>query len=147
MPRSPILLGSTTEPERALRAAGVRITLGATMLLAPGLGRRIFGVPADQDNGAVRLMARMWGIRQVVLGTWALRVQDRPASERRLCYQLNAVVDVVDVAALGIAGAFGTGLRQAAVMGSAFGVSETLAWMDLADQSEETTTEPGVALA
>lgn len=131
-----------------MRAAGVRIGLGAVMLLAPGLGRRIFGVPNDQDNGSVRLLARLFGVRQVMLGVWALQVQGRSAEARKLCYQLNMACDAVDVVALGIAGVTGKGLVQAAIMGSLLGTSETLAWIDLLQQVDSEAAQPeGVSLA
>ncbi|GAC1329098.1 MAG: hypothetical protein NVSMB17_05160 [Candidatus Dormibacteria bacterium] len=148
MARSPLFLGSSTESERAMRAAVVRIGLGAVMLLAPGLGRKIFGVPNDQDNGSVRLLARLFGIRQVILGAWTLQVQDSSVESRRLCYQLNAATDGVDIVALAIAGVTGKGLVQAAVMGSLLGTSETLAWLDLLQQLDDASTEgEGVSLA
>lgn len=131
MTRSPLLLGSKTEGERAMRAGVVRIGLGVLMLLAPALGRRLFGVPDKQDNSAVRLLARLFGVRQVVLGAWALQVQGKSAEERRLCYQLNAATDAIDVGALALAGIFGEGLVQASIMGALLGSSEVLAWVDL----------------
>ncbi|MFN2463942.1 MAG: hypothetical protein ABR573_08595 [Candidatus Dormibacteria bacterium] len=148
MARSPLFLGSSSESERAMRAGAVRIGLGAVMLAAPALGRRIFGVPDNQDNTAVRLLARLFGIRQVVLGAWAIQVQGRPVADRRLCYQLNAMTDAIDVLALGLAAVAGTGMVQAAVMGSALGISETLAWIDLMEQLGELPAEQdAVALA
>lgn len=131
-----------------MRASAARISLGALMVVAPGMGRRVFGVPHDQDNGALRLMARLFGVRQVVLGAWALRVQGKSAEQRRLCYQYNAAADAVDVVALAIAGIFAEGLVQAAIMGSALGVSEVLAWVDmLGDVDKEEPQGGSVALA
>ena len=148
MPRSPILLHTGSESERAMRAAAVRIGLGSVMLLVPGIGRRLFNVPADQDNSAVRLIARLFGARQVVLGAWAMKVQGRGSEERRLCYQLNLATDAVDVLALAVGGITGTGLIPAALMGSALGISESLAWLDLlADVDNEEPVGGSVALA
>jgi hypothetical protein len=146
MPRSPLLFGSSGERERAMRAAGVRIVVGALLLLTPGLGRRVFGVPDNQDNGSVRLLARLFGVRNVVLGTWALMAQDQEPERRRVCYQLNAVVDGVDLAALAIAGITGDGLVQAAVMGSLLGTSEALAWVDLLGDLDPAENQSGVSL-
>ncbi|MGI8610536.1 MAG: hypothetical protein ACR2MY_15150 [Candidatus Dormibacteria bacterium] len=147
MTRSPLLLGSKSESERAMRAGVVRIGLGAVMLLAPALGRRVFGVPDKQDNSAVRLLARLFGIRQIVLGAWAIQVQNSGADQRRMCYQLNAATDAVDVGALAVAGVFGEGLVQAAIMGSLLGTSEVLAWLDLlGDVDKEEPQGGSVAL-
>ena len=73
MTRSPVLLGTHTERERATRVGIARIAVGSTMLLTTGLGRRIFGIPAAQDQGGgLRLAARLFGIRNVALGAWTL---------------------------------------------------------------------------
>jgi hypothetical protein len=148
MTRAPLLFGTSTEGERAMRAATVRIAVGMVMLLVPGIGRRLFGVPVTQDNGAVRLLARLFGIRQLALGAWALQVQGRGAEERRLCYQINLAADILDVGALAIAGIAGHGLLQAAVMGAALGTDEALAWIDLMGDIDGQEPQGGsVALA
>ena len=134
MPRSPLLMGADTERERATRIGTARITLGST-LIASGFARRLFGVPREDDNGAVRLVARLAGIRNIGLGVWTLQVRDHSAAERRLCYQINAAVDAADVAVLLWAGFTHKELRQAALMGSALGVSALLGWMDLLEDA------------
>ena len=92
------------------------------MLLTTGLGRRIFGIPAAQDQGGgLRLAARLFGIRNVALGAWTLLARDMNMDERRLCYRLNLAVDSADIAVLGWAGVSGSGLRRAALMGGALG--------------------------
>lgn len=132
MSRSPLLLGTGSERERATRVGVARIGIGATMLVTTGLGRRIFGIPAAQDSGGgLRLAARLFGIRNMVLGGWALMARDQGLEERRLCYRLNAVTDAADVAVLAWAGLRGRGLRRAALMGGALGGSALLAWLDL----------------
>ncbi|MDQ6746999.1 MAG: hypothetical protein M3010_02670 [Candidatus Dormibacteraeota bacterium] len=131
MPRSPLLLGSSNERERAMRAAAARVVIGGALTLLPGLSRRTFGIPASQDNAALRLMARLFGIRNVLLGVWAIRVQDQGPDARRLCYQVNAAADALDVVALAVAGVTGDGLVRGALMGGALGTSEVLAWFDL----------------
>lgn len=140
------MLGSSSESERVTRAAGARIAIGALLLLAPGLGRRVFGIPDNQDNGSLRLLARLFGVRNVVLGTWALMARDQEAEQRRVCYQLNAVVDGVDVVALAVAGITGEGLVQAAIMGGLLGTSELLAWVDLLGDLGLTETQGSVSL-
>jgi hypothetical protein len=129
--RSPFLLGADSERDLATRVGVARICIGTMLLIATGLARRLFGVPADQDNGALRLVARFFGIRNVVLGSWALMAQDQGAGERRRCYQLNAVTDATDLGILVLGAVTGKGLWRAAVMGSALGGSALLAWLDL----------------
>lgn len=132
MSRSPLLLGTGSERERATRIGIARITVGSSMLLTTGLARRIFGIPAAQDKGgALRLAARLFGIRNVVLGAWALLARDQAIDERRLCYRLQAVVDAGDLAALAWAGVRGEGMLRPAIMGGFLGSSALLAWLDL----------------
>jgi len=123
-------MGANTERERAIRIGIGRLAVGST-LMASGFAHRLFGVPQEHDNGALRLVARLTGIRNIALGAWALQVRDHSAAERRLCYQLNAAVDAADVAVLLWAGFTHKELRRAALMGSALGVSILLGWMDL----------------
>lgn len=129
--RSPFLLGAGSEREAVNRIGVARICVGSMLLITTGLARRLFGVPAEQDNGALRLVARFFGVRNVVLGAWALMARDRGPDERRLCYQLNAAVDATDLGILVVGGLEGEGLWQAATMGAALGSSALLAWMDL----------------
>jgi len=129
--RSPFLLGAGSEREAVNRIGVARICVGSMLLITTGLARRLFGVPAEQDNGALRLVARFFGVRNVVLGAWALMARDRRPDERRLCYQLNAAVDATDLGILVVGGLEGEGLWQAATMGAALGSSALLAWMDL----------------
>jgi hypothetical protein len=110
--------------------------VGGTLLLLTGLARRLFGVPADQDNGALRLTARLFGIRNIVLGTWALAGQDQDRDTRRLCYQLNAATDAVDLGVLALGALKGDRLWRPAMRGTALGGSALLAWLDLLDDVE-----------
>lgn len=134
MARSPLLLGATSERDGATRVGVTRVCIGTMLLVTTGLARRLFGVPADQDNGALRLVARFFGIRNLVLGTWALLARDQGVDERRLCYQLNAVTDATDLGILLLGGVRGKGLWRAAVMGSVLGGSALLAWLDLIEE-------------
>ncbi|HWC37500.1 MAG TPA: hypothetical protein VG476_03175 [Acidimicrobiales bacterium] len=131
MARSPLLLGTDNERDQATRVGITRICIGSMILIATGLARRLFGVPADQDNGATRLVARFFGIRNVVLGTWALMAREQGTDERRRCYQLNAVTDATDLGILVLGAVKGKGLWRTAVMGCALGGSALLAWLDL----------------
>jgi hypothetical protein len=131
MTRSPFLIGVGSEREGATRIGVARICVGSTLLLTTGLARRLFGVPADQDNGALRLLARLFGIRNIVLGAWALAARDQGADERRLCYQLNAVTDATDLGILVLGGVTGKGLWRAAAMSTVLGASALQAWLDL----------------
>ena len=147
MSRSPLLLGTGSERERVTRIGIARVCIGSSMLLTTGLARRLFGIPAAQDNGGLRLAARLFGIRNVVLGTWALLSRDQGIDERRLCYRLQAAVDAGDLAALAWAGARGEGLLRPALMGGALGGSAVLAWLDLLGDVDGAAPERSAAAA
>jgi hypothetical protein len=148
MSRSPLLLGTGSERERATRIGIARICVGGSMLLTTGLARRFFGIPAAQDNGGgLRLAARLFGIRNVVLGTWALLARDQGLDERRLCYRLNAAVDAGDLAVLAWAGVRGEGLLQPALMGGVLGGSAVIAWLDLLADVDGAAPERSAAAA
>jgi hypothetical protein len=132
--RSPFLIGAGSERERATRIGIARMCVGSMLLVTTGLTRRLFGVPAGQDNAALRAMARLAGIRNIVLGAWALAARDHGHAERRLCYQLNAATDATDLGILTFAGLRGKGLWRAATMGCALGGSALLAWLDLVQE-------------
>src|ERR1700731_3517679 len=97
MPRSPLVMGAETERDRANRLGIARMAV-VSSLIATGVARRLLGVPAEYDNGAARLAARLAGVRNLAMGAWTLQIRDHSKAERRLCYQLNAAVDAADVA-------------------------------------------------
>ena len=125
------LIGAGTERDRATRIGVARICVGGLLLITTGFTRRVFGVPANQDNQALRMLARLAGIRNIFLGAWALVAQEHGDDERRLCYQLNAATDATDLGILAFAGLRDKGLRRAAAMSCALGSSALLAWLDL----------------
>jgi hypothetical protein len=143
---SPLLLRTHSERERATRVGTLRLVVGGT-LMVPAIARRLFGVPDDQDNAALRLVARFFGIRNMVLGAWALMARDQGPEERLLCYRLNTAVDAVDIAALAWAGLTGEGLKQAAVMGVTIGSSAAVAWIELANEVTAAESERSLAIA
>jgi hypothetical protein len=131
--RSPLLTGTLSEYDGATRLGAVRIGLGGLLFLGTGLARRLFGVPAAQDSAALRLVARLFGIRNIVIGLWVLRTRDAAPDDRRACYRLNTAIDV--------AGAAGEGLWRAAATGSLLASSAVTGWLELArriDASAET---------
>ena len=146
MPRSPIFMGSGSESERAMRIGLLRMGIGGLLFFTPGLARRLFGIPAEQDNAAVRVISRLFGIRNMVLGAWATQVSEQDPEARRLLYRMNAVVDGVDVAVLLVAGILNEGLRQAAVMGGPLGTTALLSWLDLVADVDSGSGGESVAL-
>jgi hypothetical protein len=87
--------------ERALIVARGRIIAGLILALLPGLAvRLLFG--ASASNGAIRALARMMGIRDVILGVGAVTsVKERTMDAEWV--GCGALADGVDCVALLIA--------------------------------------------
>jgi uncharacterized protein DUF4267 len=131
MSRSPLLLGTVGERESVTRIASLRMVVGGGALLTSGLARRLFGIPADQDSPAARALGRLFGIRNIVLGYWAYQTRDADKDARRFCYQINMLVDAVDVAVLLWPVLRRQHLDRFSITSIALGSSTALAWADL----------------
>ena len=131
MIRSPLLVATVTEQDGATRIGLVRVVVGALPLLAAGLARVLFGLPKKDDTPAVRTIARLFGIRNVVLGLWVLSVRAADPDTRRRCYQLNAAVDALDGLALVWPVVRRQGLIRFGLGSATLAVSATLSWLEL----------------
>jgi hypothetical protein len=81
----------------ATTLGSVRIVFGAAALVAPGLARRSMRLPAKHDNPSGRLMAGLFGWREMALGAQVLAVRNHP---ERLAHvaRMNSLVDFGDAA-------------------------------------------------
>ena len=131
MNRSPLLLGAQGERDCAARIASLRMVVGGGALFASGLARRLFGLPADQDTPTARTLGRLFGIRNIVLGYWAYQTRDADKEARRFCYQVNMLVDAVDVTVLLWPVLRRQHLDRFSLTSIALGSSTALAWADL----------------
>jgi hypothetical protein len=109
--------------ERAARALAIeRLTLGGLVAIAPGRVLRTLASP-HSDTEAARYMARLLGIRQVVLGVilWQSR-HDREWLRRMAT--LNAVTEALDAVVTLVPVLRGRGGRpNAALVGAALTTS------------------------
>lgn len=106
------------------------MSVGSSVGLTTTLAGKVFGVPAEQLTPGARLVARLFGIRNCVLGAWTLSMRDAGADEQRRCFQFNAAVDIADI--LFIAPYLRQReLRRAALMSLVLASSATLAWVNL----------------
>jgi hypothetical protein len=144
MTRSPLLFATHTERDGATRIGIVRITVGALPLLAAGLARMVSGLPKKDDTPAVRTVARLFAIRNIVLGLWVLSERDADANSRHRCYQLNAAVDAVDVLVLVWPVVRRQGLTRFGLGSATLGVCATLSWLELVKRQKTgpTTAAP-----
>jgi hypothetical protein len=80
----------------AVGLAGGRVAIGVVSLLAPGLvGRAMLG--PDGDSGGTRVLLRVIGARDLVLGLGVLAALDRKAPVRGWL-RASAVADGLDLA-------------------------------------------------
>jgi len=126
---SPLLLGTGNARERTTRMGLARITVGLSTVNT-GIGAKIFGAPAEQITTATRLLARLFAVRNIVLGIWTLAVRDASTTERQRCFRLNLAVDVADLA-VAVPALLQRDLRRTAVMSIALALSATLGWLQI----------------
>jgi len=129
--RSPLLLQAEGERACATRIGAARLIVGSSALVVPDLARPVFGLPRAQDVPATRFFARAFGIRNMMLGLWALRSRNAELEARRFCYTANLAVDAVDVGILIWPIIRRQGLDRFALTSLTLGVSAALAWTDL----------------
>lgn len=107
-----------------------RIAIGATAVLAPGPGSRLLGYPVEQDLPTARLMARLFGVRDIALGALVWRTRDEP-SLARYVYRLNAWVDAGDAAAMAVAVIGRQGIDRPALASAALALTGAAGWLNL----------------
>lgn len=134
MTRSPLLAGAVSETDAATRMGVGRVAEGALVTLAPRLAGHLFGVPEEQVTPAGVTMARLFGIRNALLGAWTLAVRDMDRDSRRLCYRVNLGVDLCDLAAVTLAFRH-RGLRRFGLLGAMLAVNASLGWLDLLEET------------
>jgi hypothetical protein len=124
----------------AIGMSAGRVLIGIISILAPGLARRVMRLPAEQDNASVRMMTRLFGVREVAVGMHAVAsVQESPRKPH--LYTQNATVDAGDAAVLLIALAKGGGVRRAAVGSLAIAVPVVATWLWLRQESMSAEAE------
>ena len=133
MLRSPILLGARDQRERITRIAAARIMVGSTVGVSTTVAGKVFGAPPDQLTATARLVARLFAVRNCVLGAWTLSIRDAEPGEQRRCFQFNAAVDIADLVIV-LAYLRHRGLRRAAFMSAVLAASATAAWFELLQQ-------------
>lgn len=113
-----------SEPQRrfaTVMGAG-RIAFGAAMVVAPGPFLVAMRTPSEQISDSARLLTRMTGLRDVLLGVHVLRHRDDRDGLRRASL-MNAAADAGDALSLAAStrweGFFAAGASGVPVAGSA----------------------------
>jgi hypothetical protein len=110
--------------ELAAKALAIeRLATGTLAAIAPARAIRAIATPGS-DTEAARYVARLLGIRQVVLGVMLWQSRDDRAWLRRMA-TLNALTEALDAAAtlLALVQRRGDGRPSAAVVGAALSAS------------------------
>ena len=100
-----------------------RVATGGLAAFVPGISIRAITTPGS-DTEAARYLARLLGIRQVVLGVMLWQSREERAWLRRMA-TLNALTEALDAAAtlVAVAQRRGDGRPSAAVVGAALSAS------------------------
>ena len=115
------------------RIGVARLAVGSSVGLTTTLAGKVFGAPPEQLTPGARLMARLFGVRNCVLGAWVLAMRDAAVDEQRRCFQFNAAVDIADLVFI-VPYLRHRDLRRAALMSAVLATSATLAWFELLDE-------------
>ena len=75
-----------------------RVGVGAAAGLAPGALLKSFGISEDEDSPTLRYFARLFAVRNVVLGVLVWDARHDPHRLERLAW-INAATELVDAAA------------------------------------------------
>lgn len=112
-------------------AMGVgRVLIGIAPFVAAPLSMRLLGLPAAHDNPSARLMARLFGTRDVGLGVlvfWALAHPDALF----FVMLFNAATDLGDLGAIAIPLVRRQGIDRGALSAAAFALPAALAWLTM----------------
>jgi len=116
--------------QRALVGAGIRAAFGVATLVAPGPASRLFGFPKGHDNGSARLMARLFGVRELAMAALVVSALDDDERLGHAC-AISAAVDVGDV--IVACGTFRRDpqLRVASALTMLAGTAGAASWLDL----------------
>jgi hypothetical protein len=118
------------------RYAGVmlaeRVGVGAAAGLAPGALLTAFGIDASEDSPTLRYFARLFAVRNAVLGVLVWEARHDPRRLERVAW-INAVTELVDAGAAAAPLMTGRTKPQAAVgaIGASLAVSVAFAGLAL----------------
>ncbi|MCB9592297.1 MAG: hypothetical protein H6719_06165 [Sandaracinaceae bacterium] len=105
-----------------------RVTIGLAPFVAAAPVSRMLGFPAAHDTPTARLMARMFGVRDVGLGVLAFYAVLHPATAAFM-FLFNAFMDAGDLVSIAVPLAKRQGIDRAALQSSALAITGGLAWL------------------
>ncbi len=115
--------------DASIIAMGIgRIALGLAPFVAPTAASSLLGFPVAHDNPTTRLMARMFGVRDIGLGLIAFFAVAHPAL-RAPIFLFQAATDAGDLVAIGTALVRRHGIDRAAWRSAGFAAFGLSTWM------------------
>jgi hypothetical protein len=105
-----------------------RIAIGLAPLVAAGPASRLLGFPAKHDNPTARLMARMFGVRDIGLGVLAFYAIAHP-EVAPFIFLFNAFMDLGDLASIAVPIVKRQGIDKGALLSAMFAIGGGLSWL------------------
>lgn len=105
----------------------VRILLGLAPMLAAGFSARLLGFPDEHDNATTRLMARLFGVRDIGLGVLGLSALFGPVP-LAFAILFNLATDLADAVMIGVPLFGRQGIDRAAKTSLLFAATGASAW-------------------
>src|SRR5262245_44895552 len=117
--------------DTAILAMGIgRVAIGLAPLVAAGPTSRMLGFPAKHDTPTARLMARMFGVRDIGLGVLAFYAIRHPEA-RSFIFAFNALTDLGDLLSISVPLIRRQGIDRAALLSAMFAIAGGLGWLIL----------------
>lgn len=113
-----------------------RAGVGLGAILAPGAMVALFGFPKQHDNASTRLIARLFGLREISMAGLTLAFNDDP-DRRGLVYAYNSALDGADALGAILALATRRGIGRAAAGAALIAIPQALGWLYLARRVEK----------
>lgn len=112
-----------------------RVAVGGLVGLAPGLAVKVFGLPPDADTPPLRMLARLFAVRNVLLGVllWQAR-DDRSALAHAAL--LNAATDGADALAAAVPLVRRQGMDRGAISAMAAALTAAAGFLRLRSLAE-----------
>jgi hypothetical protein len=107
-----------------------RILIGLAPFVAAGPASRMLRFPAAHDSATTRLMARLFGVRDIGLGVLVFYALAHPEAALFM-FLFNAAMDAGDLVSIGIPIVGRHGIDRAAVAASLFALSGGLGWLSV----------------
>lgn len=104
-----------------------RILLGLAPFLAMARSSRLLGVPVSHDNATGRLMARLFGVRDIGLGFLVFWALTQPVA-LPFVLLFNGLTDTGDLVAIAIPLFRRQGIDRLALTSAAFALPAGIAW-------------------